>query len=51
MTDLNVLLLFSDEHRRDELGCYDHPLVKTPHIDGLADRGTRFRNALSLIHI
>ncbi|MCZ6882798.1 MAG: sulfatase-like hydrolase/transferase [Gammaproteobacteria bacterium] len=45
MSKLNVLFLFSDEHRRDALGCYDHPLVKTPNLDRLADRGTRFSNA------
>ncbi len=42
---LNVLFLFSDEHRRDALGCYDHPLVKTPNLDKLAERGIRFENA------
>lgn len=41
----NVLFLFSDEHRRDALGCYGHSLVQTPHLDGLARRGTRFTRA------
>lgn len=45
MPDLNVLFLFSDEHQRDALGCYGHALVKTPHLDQLAARGTRFTNA------
>lgn len=45
MSDLNVLFLFSDEHQRDALGCYGHPLVQTPHLDALARRGTRFSNA------
>jgi choline-sulfatase len=45
MSNLNVLFLFSDEHRRDALGCYGHPLVKTPNLDRLAARGTRFTNA------
>ncbi|MCZ6470071.1 MAG: sulfatase-like hydrolase/transferase [Gammaproteobacteria bacterium] len=45
MSKLNVLFLFSDEHRRDALGCYGHALVKTPNLDRLADRGTRFSNA------
>lgn len=45
MTPLNVLFLFSDEHRRDALGCTGHPLVQTPHLDKLASRGTRFENA------
>lgn len=45
MSDLNVLFLFSDEHQRDALGCYGHALVKTPNLDELAARGTRFTNA------
>jgi choline-sulfatase len=45
MSNLNVLFLFSDEHRRDALGCYGHPLLKTPNLDVLASRGTRFSNA------
>jgi hypothetical protein len=45
MPDLNVLLLFSNEHRRDALGCAGHPLVKIPNLDRLAARGTRFTSA------
>ncbi|MGI9605004.1 MAG: sulfatase-like hydrolase/transferase [Acidimicrobiales bacterium] len=43
----NVLFLFSDEHRRDAMGCAGHSLVRTPHLDALADRGTRFTNAMT----
>ncbi len=39
---VNVLLLLSDEHRKDASGCYGHPLVQTPNLDALAARGTRF---------
>ena len=46
MTDkTNVLILFSDEHRHDAMGCAGHGLVKTPHLDQLASRGTRFTKA------
>lgn len=41
----NVLLLCSDQHRRDVAGCYGHPIVETPHLDSLAVRGTRFTHA------
>lgn len=41
----NVLILFSDEHRRDAAGCYGHPMVQTPHLDRLAEAGTRFTRA------
>ena len=45
MSKLNVLFLFSDEHRRDALSCDGHPLVQTPNLDRLAQQGTRFLNA------
>ena len=45
MPPANVLILFSDEHRRDALGCAGHPLVRTDSLDGLAKRGTRFTRA------
>lgn len=45
MTGRNVLVLFSDEHRRDALGCAGHPLVRTPALDRLAAAGTRFSRA------
>ena len=41
----NLLFIFSDEHNRDMLGCYGHPVVKTPNLDRLAARGVRFTDA------
>ncbi len=41
----NVLFLFSDQHNARCLGCADHPDVRTPHLDRLADEGTRFTSA------
>ena len=38
----NILLILSDEHTRDVTGCYGHPFIKTPNLDRLAARGTRF---------
>ena len=41
----NFLILISDEHRKDAMGCVGHPIVKTPNLDALAARGTIFENA------
>jgi choline-sulfatase len=41
----NLLFILSDEHSKRVLGCYGHPMVKTPHLDALAARGTRFTSA------
>ena len=38
----NFLFIVTDQHRADHLGCYGHPVVKTPHIDSIAARGRRF---------
>ncbi|MEZ4661744.1 MAG: sulfatase-like hydrolase/transferase [Caldilineaceae bacterium] len=45
MQPQNFLFILSDQHSYDALGCYGHPLVQTPHLDRLAQRGTRFTNA------
>ena len=41
----NLLIIMSDEHNRRVLGCHGDPLVRTPHLDALAARGTRFSDA------
>jgi len=41
----NLLFILSDEHNKRVLGCGGHPMVRTPHLDALAARGTRFANA------
>ena len=38
----NLLFIISDEHQARALSCAGHPIVRTPHIDALAERGSRF---------
>ncbi|MFY1709416.1 sulfatase-like hydrolase/transferase [Tritonibacter scottomollicae] len=45
MTGSNVLVVMVDELQAAALSCAGHPLVKTPNIDSLAERGCRFTNA------
>ncbi|MEM9239527.1 MAG: sulfatase-like hydrolase/transferase [Pseudomonadota bacterium] len=45
MKPKNLLIVLSDEHNRDVLGCYGDDLVRTPNIDAIASRGTVFQNA------
>jgi choline-sulfatase len=41
----NTLVILSDEHNKRVTGCYGHPMIKTPHLDRLAARGTRYTSA------
>lgn len=38
----NFVLFITDQHRADYLGCYGHPVLRTPHIDSIAARGISF---------
>ena len=38
----NIVMIMADQLAPQFIGAYGHPLVKTPHIDALAERGARF---------
>ena len=44
-TSPNILILMSDNHSWNHLGCYGDPVIKTPTIDQLSKQGIRFTNA------
>lgn len=41
----NIVFFFADDQTTSTLGCYGNDVIKTPNIDALAQRGTRFSNA------
>jgi N-sulfoglucosamine sulfohydrolase len=41
----NVVLIVSDDHGLETLGCYGNPVIQTPNLDALAAEGVRFTNA------
>lgn len=40
----NVLLIMTDQHRKDAIGVYGNPVIKTPNLDSLAKGGVRFED-------
>ena len=41
----DILVIHTDDHRADALGCAGNPHLRTPNIDRLAARGTMFHDA------
>lgn len=41
----NLLILFSDQHSKEKLGCYGNEFIQTPNLDALAKEGTMFTSA------
>ncbi|HWI13556.1 MAG TPA: sulfatase-like hydrolase/transferase [Burkholderiales bacterium] len=41
----NLVIILSDQHNPRVMGCAGHPVVQTPNLDALAQRGTRFASA------
>ncbi|MEX0273671.1 MAG: sulfatase [Flavobacteriaceae bacterium] len=38
----NIILIFMDDMGYGDLECYGHPLIKTPHLNKMAEEGMRF---------
>ena len=45
MSQPNILMIMADQLPARTVGTYGHPLVKTPHLDALAENGTTFESA------
>ena len=44
---MNVILFLPDQWRGEAVGCFGHPVVKTPHTDALVREGVGFSNCFS----
>ena len=38
----NIVLIMADQQRKDYLGCYGNPYVRTPNLDSIAKRSVQF---------
>lgn len=43
----NIVLITTDQHNAEILGCTGNPVVRTPNIDSLAENGTVFTHAFT----
>ena len=43
----NILFVFSDRHRRADLGCYGNRDIFTPHFNRFAETASVFTNCVS----
>ena len=48
---LNVLFILADDLGYHDLGCYGSTLYETPHLDALAEDGTRFTNGYAACQV
>lgn len=47
----NIILMVCDDLRHDALGCIGNEVIRTPHIDSLAEEGVTFDNAFAVTAI
>jgi arylsulfatase A len=43
----NILVILADDLGYGDLGCYGHPVIRTPHLDRLARQGLRLTSCYS----
>ena len=47
----NVIVIFTDDLGYGDLGCYGSPVIRTPHLDRMADEGVRFTDFYSAAEV
>ncbi|MEM8735589.1 MAG: sulfatase-like hydrolase/transferase, partial [Planctomycetota bacterium] len=50
-TQPNIVFILTDDHRHDCLSSSGNPIAKTPNLDRIASKGTRFSNAFVTLAI
>lgn len=43
----NIVIIYADDLGYGDLGCYGSPVIRTPHLDRMADEGLRFTDFYS----
>jgi len=41
----NIIFILTDDHRWDAFSCMNHPFLKTPNLDRIANEGVMFENS------
>lgn len=47
----NFIVIYADDLGYGDLGCYGHPLIRTPHLDRMAAEGMRFTQFYSAAEV
>ena len=47
----NFIFICTDQQRSDSLGCYGNPIVRSPNIDAIAEKGMRFTRHITPMQI
>ena len=50
-SDVNFIIIFTDDQGYGDLSCYGHPSIKTPNIDQMAVEGQRWTNFYSAANV
>lgn len=47
----NIVIIYADDLGYGDLGCYGHPVIRTPHLDRMAAEGMRFTSFYSAAEV
>ena len=47
----NIIIIYADDMGWGDLGCYGHPVIRTPNLDRMASQGMRFTDFYSAAEV